>query len=81
MSTIPTSWTSLPHIIFVTDYTLKNCIFWDTRPCSPLNVNRRFGGTRNQLESRVIYLLHAVFLLGSFIDPEDGGDMFLRNIG
>jgi hypothetical protein len=23
----------------------------------------------------------AGFLLGSFIDPEDGGDMFLRNVG
>jgi hypothetical protein len=27
------------------------------------------------------YLLQAGFLLGLFIDPEDGGDMFLRNIG
>jgi hypothetical protein len=27
------------------------------------------------------YLLHAGFLLGLFFDPEDAGDMFLRNIG
>jgi hypothetical protein len=27
------------------------------------------------------YLLHAGFLLGFFFDPEDGDDMFLRNIG
>jgi hypothetical protein len=27
------------------------------------------------------YLLHADFLLGLFLDPEDGGDMFLRNVG
>jgi hypothetical protein len=27
------------------------------------------------------YLLHAGFLLGLFFDPEDSGDMFLRNIG
>jgi hypothetical protein len=27
------------------------------------------------------YLLHACFLLGLFFDPEDGGDMFLRNVG
>jgi hypothetical protein len=28
---------------------MKSNIFWDTTPCSPLSVNRRFGG---------IYLLH-----------------------
>jgi hypothetical protein len=27
------------------------------------------------------YLLHAGFLLGLFFDPEDGGDMFLQNVG
>jgi hypothetical protein len=27
------------------------------------------------------YLLHAGFLLGLFFYPEDGGDMFLRNVG
>jgi hypothetical protein len=27
------------------------------------------------------YLLHADFWLGLFFDPEDGGDMFLRNAG
>jgi hypothetical protein len=27
------------------------------------------------------YLLAAGSLLGSFFDPEDGGDMFLRNVG
>jgi hypothetical protein len=24
---------------------------------------------------------HAGFMLGLFFDPEDGGDMFLRNVG
>jgi hypothetical protein len=24
---------------------LKSIFFWDMTPCSPLNVNRRFGGT------------------------------------
>jgi hypothetical protein len=27
------------------------------------------------------YLLHAGFLLGLFLDPEDRGDMFLHNVG
>jgi hypothetical protein len=26
------------------------------------------------------YLLHAGFFRGSFFDPEDGGDIFLRNV-
>jgi hypothetical protein len=26
------------------------------------------------------YLIHAGFLLGLFFDPEDGSDMFLRNV-
>jgi hypothetical protein len=25
--------------------------------------------------------VHAGFFLGLFFDPEDGGDMFLRNVG
>jgi hypothetical protein len=31
---------------------MKSTIFWDIIPCSPLNVNRRFRGKRNQGESR-----------------------------
>jgi hypothetical protein len=31
-------------------------------------------------QSRAYYLLHAVFLLCLFFDPEDGGDMFLQNV-
>jgi hypothetical protein len=27
------------------------------------------------------HLLHAGFLFGLFLDPENGGDMFLRNVG
>jgi hypothetical protein len=32
-------------------------------------------------ESSACYLLHAIFLRGLVFDPEDGGDMFLRNFG
>jgi hypothetical protein len=58
---------------------MKSTIFWDMTPCSPLSVNRGFGG---------IYGLHlqvATCLLAScwtyFFGPEDGGDMLLRNVG
>jgi hypothetical protein len=75
---------------------MKSNIFWDITPCSPLNVNRRFGGTyhlhlpgrrinraRNQCESRwqTWLCFHPDFLLCLLFDPEDGGDMFLRNVG
>jgi hypothetical protein len=30
--------------------------------------------------SSACYLLYAGFLLGLFFDPEDGGNMFLRNV-
>jgi hypothetical protein len=45
----------------------KITVFWDITPRSPLKVNSRFG-------------FHAGILLGLF-EPEDGGDMFLRNVG
>jgi hypothetical protein len=28
---------------------MKNIIFWDVTPCSPLSFNRRFGGTYSML--------------------------------
>jgi hypothetical protein len=36
--------------------------------------NRRFGG------AVLATCFHASFLVGLFFDPEDGGDMFLRNV-
>jgi hypothetical protein len=48
---------------------MKSAIFWDVTPCRPLKVNRRLA-TR----------FHAFFLLALFLDPEDLGDIFLRNV-
>jgi hypothetical protein len=60
---------------------LKNINFWDITPCSQSKANGRFGGyiasifrveeinsARNQQATH-------------FFDPEDEGDMFLRNVG
>jgi hypothetical protein len=67
---------------------MQNSIFSNITTCSSLEVNRRFGGTcrifRVEEQAKlgsVCYLLHSNFLLGSFYGPEDGGDIFLRNIG
>jgi hypothetical protein len=74
---------------------MKSSIFWDSRPCSLLKVNGRFGETcrlhlqgpkisraRNQREVALLATcFHAVPLLALFFYPEDGGDMFLRNVG
>jgi hypothetical protein len=67
---------------------MKSSIFRGITVCSPLKANRRFRGTcrlhfhgrsisraGNQCESRW------QAELGLFLDPEDGGNMFLRNIG
>jgi hypothetical protein len=57
---------------------MKTSIFWDVTACSLFEVNRSFEGTCSYQAS---YLLHAGSLLGLFFDPEDGTNMFLRNIG
>jgi hypothetical protein len=75
-------------------YSLKSIIFWDITTCSPLSVNRRFGGThRLHLQDRrnnfgkkpaskqVALACWLVSCRNYFFDPEDGGDMFLRNVG
>jgi hypothetical protein len=49
---------------------MKSTILWDIIPCSSLKVSRRFGEA----------CFHAGILLGLF-DPEDGGDMFIGNVG
>jgi hypothetical protein len=65
---------------------MKSSILWDITPVSPLKVNRHFGGTcRLHLQVRRISQAKnqrgGGFLLGLFFDPEDEGDMFLRDVG
>jgi hypothetical protein len=50
----------------LTAVVLKITIFWDITPFSPLLLSTCF---------------YAGFLLVLFFDPEDGGDMFLQNVG
>jgi hypothetical protein len=60
---------------------MKSINFWNMTPCSPLSFNRRFGGTyrlhlqgrRNRFSKPASWTY--------FFGPEDGGDMFLRNVG
>jgi hypothetical protein len=72
---------------------LKIVAFWDITPCTQLKANRRFGGTyhlylqgRKKIEqdnsvkaggksSFICAILVRLF------DPENEGEMFLRNIG
>jgi hypothetical protein len=49
------------------------------RKLSPTRNQREAGSKQNRLAA--CCLLHAGFLLGLFIDHEDGGYMFLRNVG
>jgi hypothetical protein len=69
---------------------LNSSVFWHITPCSPVKVNGCFGGThRLHLQGRGVSrarnqawcLLHVLFFLGLFVDTEDGGNMFLQNVG
>jgi hypothetical protein len=66
------------HVGFevLTAVVMTSIIFWDMTPCSQLSFNRRFGGTYS------LHLLACCFFFCTyFFDPEDGGDMLLRNVG
>jgi hypothetical protein len=70
---------------------LKNTIFWDAIPCSPIEFhlclvrtyyiyfqNQRVCQARNQKEAAG---KESGLLLGLLFNPEDEGSMFLRNFG
>jgi hypothetical protein len=56
------------YISHVTADTYKISVFWDVSPDITSKVS-------------VFILLHAGFLLGLHLDPEDGGNIFVRNVG
>jgi hypothetical protein len=72
----------------------KSSSFWDiSLCCSPLKVNRRFGRTYplhfqvrriRRTRHRLVALFAICFQAGIFVclffDPENGGNMFLRNV-
>jgi hypothetical protein len=66
---------------------MKSTVFWDITQCSPLKVNRRFGGTcRLHLQdARInVAMLSTCFQAGILLhlfDPEEGGDILLRYVG
>jgi hypothetical protein len=72
------SWTSVSH---VSDYgELQH------KPArSPVKSNRRFGGiclpSSGSKSRPACYLFHSGFLLGLLFVSENGGDIFLRNVG
>jgi hypothetical protein len=65
---------------------IKSTVFWHITSCNLLKFNRRFGETcslhlqKKPSKKPGLYVLHAGFLLGLFFDPENRGDMFLRNV-
>jgi hypothetical protein len=87
---------SATHTFSITSQLSEYHVFWDIDQTlrSQLNVNRTFGETyrpklqgrkksqaRYQHETRGKQSFRAGFLLCLFLEPEDGDDMFLRNVG
>jgi hypothetical protein len=78
----------LAGIKALTAMVMKRCIFWDIglTPRSLVKGNRRFGGTcylhlQGRRISSTCCLIHAGFLLGLILDPEDGSHILPRNFG
>jgi hypothetical protein len=69
---------------------MKSVIFWDMTPCSPLKPNRhsretcrlhRHGLKVSEKKNSMKQAASKAALLGLLLNPEDGSDMFLRNVG
>jgi hypothetical protein len=62
---------------------MKSSIFWDITPRRLLIGNQCFGGARRlRLQGlRISQASYSGVLLGLFLDSEDVGNVFLRNVG
>jgi hypothetical protein len=58
----------------LTTVIMKSTIFWHITPSSPKKAT-------DFSEEHIATCFHAGFLLGLFFDTENGGEMFLRNVG
>jgi hypothetical protein len=75
--------------LLVVFYLLGYNAVWsvESRPIFRRNISTPSSGPKNKPsmkpESRALLAIcvHAGFLLDLFLGPEDGGDMFLRNVG
>jgi hypothetical protein len=64
----------------LTDVVMNITMFWDVTPCSQLKIKRRFEGMyRLHLQGRISRARKMTSR--ATIDHEDGGDIFLRNVG
>jgi hypothetical protein len=60
----------------------KSTIFWDITPCSLFSADVSEEHIASIFSRALLATcFQAGFRLGLFFDPEDGGDMFLRNVG
>jgi hypothetical protein len=67
---------------------MESTIFWDitlssveSQPTFRKNISPSSSGSKNKPSKKLATCFHAGFLLALFFDPEDGSDMFLRNVG
>jgi hypothetical protein len=83
----------LVRVEVLTAVVMRSPVFWDVTSCSPVKVNRHYGGTcrlylqcqrvsqaKDQHEAGRLCLLPIGVLLRLLFDPVDGGDVFLRNV-
>jgi hypothetical protein len=66
-----------------TFYLLKSSIFWAIKPCSPMKVNRCFGGTfclHFRIEEQGKQETSMKQVASRAVLVEGGGDMFFGNI-